>query len=83
MMSLPDIQEFCHEILLWSTLHHKNILPLLGVVLLPEQDMIGAVSPWMENASLSSYLEESFPKLTDERKDQLVSILGSISARHN
>ncbi|OAX43630.1 kinase-like protein [Rhizopogon vinicolor AM-OR11-026] len=59
------------EAYVWIKLSHDNILSFEGIV-----DDFGRlpalVSPWMENGSLSVYLKETFPKLSDHRKLKLV-----------
>jgi serine/threonine protein kinase len=50
-------QDLSSEVLLWRQLQHPNILQFLGV---NDQDFapsFAIVTPWMENGSLSSYLE--------------------------
>ncbi|KAJ3563209.1 hypothetical protein NP233_g9086 [Leucocoprinus birnbaumii] len=45
------------ELILWTHLCHRNILPIYGVFLPPDAPQrICIVSPWMENGDLNQYL---------------------------
>ncbi|KZV97247.1 kinase-like protein [Exidia glandulosa HHB12029] len=44
------------ELYLWSTLSHRNILPILGTSELPHALCPAFVSPWCEHGSLTSYI---------------------------
>ena len=62
-----------HEAYVWITLKHDRILPFEGVT-----DGFGKlpalVSLWMDNGTLSDYLNKEFSTLSDHRKLQLVSV---------
>jgi len=47
------MQRFCREVVLWNTLHHPNVLPLLGVTIAENQLVM--VSEWMENGNISQF----------------------------
>ena len=53
------MQNMCREALLWRQLHHPYVLPFLGLGGDPSNGTIHMLSPWMENGSLSKYLEKS------------------------
>lgn len=40
---------------MWSTLHHPNVLPLLGVMMTNAQ--FAMVSEWMVNGNISQFVE--------------------------
>lgn len=50
---------------MWQTLDHPNILALYGITLgFGPGDTMGMVSPWLDNGTLSTYLERSGDTLT-------------------
>lgn len=52
------LREITREASLWGPLEHPNILPLYGIYPLGDQHgHIALVSPWVENGTLSNYLE--------------------------
>ncbi|TDL20571.1 kinase-like protein [Rickenella mellea] len=51
-------QKFCEEALLWQQLEHENILPFLGVCKDEFAPMLAMISPWMDNGTLVTYLQE-------------------------
>ncbi|KAJ8589878.1 kinase-like protein [Rhizopogon salebrosus TDB-379] len=70
------IQKICkirREAYVWIRLSHNHILPFLGITIRADFGVVPAlVSPWMENKSLSDYLELEFPQLSDHRKSELI-----------
>jgi serine/threonine protein kinase len=64
-------QRLFREIKLWLKLEHENIVPLWGVT-----DEFGSlpalVSPWLENGSLTAYLQHKHETLFDDGKFALV-----------
>ncbi|KAJ8582143.1 kinase-like protein, partial [Rhizopogon salebrosus TDB-379] len=72
------IQKICkirREAYVWIRLSHNHILPFLGITMRADFGVVPAlVSPWMENKSLSDYLELEFPQLSDHRKSELVGV---------
>ncbi|KAJ7788554.1 kinase-like domain-containing protein [Mycena olivaceomarginata] len=50
--------KFCREALVWRALHHKNILPCLGIDGDSFPSSLCMVSPWMEHGTIMNYLEE-------------------------
>ena len=57
---------FCKEAVMWKSLKHPYILPLLGATISPSQ----LVSPFMSNGNLSKYI----PKNPDANKLVLVGV---------
>ncbi|KIL53816.1 hypothetical protein M378DRAFT_19497 [Amanita muscaria Koide BX008] len=62
VISLPPLMErqqnrqFKRELELWSSINHKNILPLLGIAYInADANMPAFISPWMENGLQSFY----------------------------
>jgi serine/threonine protein kinase len=49
------VQRFCREVMIWKTLRHPNVLPLLGVTM--TKDRFVAVSEWMENGSIDEFVK--------------------------
>jgi serine/threonine protein kinase len=47
-------QDVAHELYVWSSLKHTNIVELIGLARF--QDQLSMVSPWMENGSLPGYI---------------------------
>lgn len=58
------------EIMVWQRLHHKNVLPLLGIV--NKQSRVGMVSPWIEAGNLNQYIRRA--NITDIQRLQLVGV---------
>jgi len=48
---------FCNECVIWKSLSHPNVLPLLGVSH-PSMERPFMLTPWMENGSLLKYLSK-------------------------
>ncbi|KAJ7239950.1 kinase-like domain-containing protein, partial [Mycena haematopus] len=48
----------CREALVWKELQHPHILPCLGIDKDSFPSSLCLVSPWMENGTVMSYLEE-------------------------
>ncbi|KAF9259605.1 hypothetical protein L218DRAFT_659156 [Marasmius fiardii PR-910] len=69
------IADFCQEALIWTQLHHPNILPLLGVntELFPSSFCL--VSPWMVNGDIVSFLK------ANPSHDKLRSVRPVVNAR--
>ena len=49
-------QGFCKEFLVWKSLKHPNVLPLLGVVMTKVQFTM--VSEWMMNGNINQFVAE-------------------------
>jgi serine/threonine protein kinase len=68
---LKIINRLFREIKLWLKLEHENIVPLWGVT-----DEFGSlpalVSPWLENGSLTAYLQHKHETLFDDGKFALL-----------
>ncbi|KAJ7224796.1 kinase-like domain-containing protein [Mycena rebaudengoi] len=50
--------KFCREALIWQQFEHPYILPMLGLYRERFSPSICMVSPWMENGTVLTYLEE-------------------------
>ncbi|KAF9643032.1 kinase-like protein [Thelephora ganbajun] len=48
---------FCREVMIWRTLRHPNVLPLLGVTMTKYQFVM--VSEWMGNGNANEFLKKS------------------------
>jgi serine/threonine protein kinase len=57
---------FCKEAVMWKSLKHPHILPLLGAIISPSQ----LISPFMSNGNLSKYI----PKNPDANRLRLVGV---------
>jgi len=49
------VQRFCKEAVIWKTLRHPNILPLIGVMMSKTQ--FAMASDWMENGNINEFLK--------------------------
>jgi hypothetical protein len=49
------MQRFYEWVTIWNTLHHPNVLPLLGVTMTKHRSTI--VSRWMANGSINKFLK--------------------------
>ncbi|KDQ55511.1 hypothetical protein JAAARDRAFT_37524 [Jaapia argillacea MUCL 33604] len=50
-------RRFCQEALIWCSLEHPNILPLLGVDFVTFGSYPAMISPWMENGNILDYID--------------------------
>lgn len=50
-------QRLTHQLQQWSKAKHDNIQELLGVIMF--QDLLGAVSPWVDNGTLQEYVRNN------------------------
>ena len=48
-------QRFCKEVVIWRTLRHPNVLPLLGVMM--TEDRFAMISEWMNNGNVSDFVK--------------------------
>ncbi|KAF9233547.1 kinase-like domain-containing protein, partial [Melanogaster broomeanus] len=67
-------QKLRRELKVWARLKHENILPLLGVAK-GYGPFTALVCPWMDNGTLSSYLECNAEQLSLRVRLELVSDL--------
>jgi len=49
------MQRFCKEVVMWGTLRHPNVLPLLGVTMNDNQFVM--VSEWMTNGNINEFIK--------------------------
>jgi len=49
------MQRFCKEVVVWGTLRHPNVLPLLGVTV--SENRFVMVSEWMENGNINEFVK--------------------------
>ena len=50
-------QRVLHEICVWSTLFHENIVPFLGYTLIFDT-AVSLVSPWKERGNAHDYVQD-------------------------
>ena len=50
------MQRFCREVMAWKSLHHPNVLPLLGVTMAKNQFVM--VSEWMAKGNINEFVKE-------------------------
>lgn len=48
-------QRFCREVVVWKTLRHPNVLPLLGVTM--TEDRLIMVSEWMVKGNIRQFMK--------------------------
>lgn len=68
------LQRLRREIKIWLTLKHINVLPLLGTTA-GFGRFPAMVCPWVDNGSLTTYLEDHYDKLSVVEILTLVGIL--------
>jgi serine/threonine protein kinase len=61
--NLSCLQDFCREALVWRSLSHPFIMPLLGIN--EEQSLYFLVSPYMENGTLADWRNNANPSPTE------------------
>ena len=59
MVLIIPLQQFCKEIVLWSTLSHPNVLKLTGVWGDMEKGQFITVSEWMAHGNIMEYLKKN------------------------
>ena len=47
-------QKFCKEVLMWKSLDHKNVLPLLGATM--SDNTLTMISEWMVNGNINEFI---------------------------
>ncbi|KAF9642287.1 kinase-like protein [Thelephora ganbajun] len=59
MYSIDDPEQirrrFCREVVAWKSLHHLNVLPLLGVTIMKNRFVM--VSEWMKNGNINEFVK--------------------------
>ena len=55
LMIAAITQTFCKEVVTWKSLHHPNVLPLLGVTM--GERLFAMVSEWMVNGNINEFVE--------------------------
>ena len=63
------VQMFCKEVVTWRSLHHPNVLPLLGVTM--GEKVFAMVSEWMVNGNINEFVEAH----RDVNRFELVGLL--------
>jgi len=48
-------QEFCKEVIIWKTLQHPNVVPLLGATM--NNAHFAMVSDWMINGTINEFIK--------------------------
>lgn len=70
------LQRLHNEIAIWRTLHHENILSLIGITFdFGPTNTIGMVSPWLENGTLTSFLQRHDRDLVRSDRFRVVSVV--------
>lgn len=46
------VQRFCKEVIMWKSLEHPNVLPLLGATM---NDRFIMISKWMDNGNINEF----------------------------
>ena len=58
-------QDFCREALMWRSLHHKFLLPFLGIYENEASSQLFLVSPYMTNGTLAQWRKRVVPSLLE------------------
>jgi len=58
-VSTTLLQRFCKEVVLWSTLSHRNILKLVGVQEDMKKRQFAIVSEWMSHGNIMEFIENN------------------------
>ena len=74
-------QAMRHELRVWVSLDHPNVLPLLGVAITDELPSL--VSEWMEESTMSKYLKNHSESINADRKLVIVCSSYSTIAFHS
>lgn len=69
------IQRLCQEVVGWRHLIHPNILPLLGVSMIPDSNRFDILTRWMPSGNLMQYAKSN----SKVNRLQLVRILATFS----
>jgi len=68
------MQRFCREVMAWKSLHHPNVLPLLGVTM--AKDRFVMVSEWMVKGNINEFVKA---EPSADRLELVCFYLGSLS----
>ncbi|KAG8948542.1 hypothetical protein FRC03_000711 [Tulasnella sp. 419] len=72
-------KRFYREVLLWDRLHHSNVVPLLGYIILPH-GFPALISPWYVNGNVIRYLQ-SHP--TSDRLALALDVIRGLEYLHS
>ena len=50
------VQRFCEEVVTLEALHHRNVLPLLGVMMAENPCQLVMASEWMKNGNINMFV---------------------------
>jgi len=53
------LQQFCKEVVLWSTLSHPNVLKLAGVKGDMDKGQFITISEWMTHGNIMEYIKKN------------------------
>ena len=67
------LQQFCKEVVLWSTLSHPHVLKLVGVYGKIEKGEFSTVSEWMKHGNIMDYIKETAVNRLQLVRDLLLS----------
>ena len=56
---MVPLQQFCKEVILWSTLSHPHVLKLVGVYGDMEKREFTTVSEWMTHGHIIEYIKKN------------------------
>ncbi|TFK20896.1 kinase-like protein [Coprinopsis marcescibilis] len=80
------MKDYSREAMIWSQLHHPNILPFYGIYYWatePDKLRISLLSPWMENGDISKYLKQNINNSELDRLPLVVDIAKGLEYLHN
>ncbi|KAK0447531.1 kinase-like domain-containing protein [Armillaria borealis] len=74
------LKELCREAVIWKQLHHKNILPFLGLNTTSFGGRYCLISPWMNNRNIIKFLESN---QDHDRMKSIREIASAVVFLHN
>jgi len=69
VVSAALLQQFCGEVVLWSTLSHPNVLKLVGVHGDMRKGQFSTVSEWMAHGNIMQYIKNNHTNRLDLVRD--------------
>ena len=78
---MNGLQQFCKEVVLWSTLAHPHVLKLIGVYGEMDKGEFITVSEWIMHGNIMEYIKKNHANRLQLVRDLITSLLSPL--RHN